>query len=54
MRACKRLAAEVAGRALDDALIEQTADWIARTRAGAEAREGIAAFLDKRTPSWRE
>lgn len=54
VRACKRLAAEVAGRALDDALIEQTADWIAATRAGAEAREGIAAFLDKRSPSWRE
>ncbi|ACR31519.1 enoyl-CoA hydratase/isomerase family protein [Burkholderia glumae] len=54
VRAAKRLVAEVAGRALDDALIEQTADWIAATRAGAEAREGIAAFLDKRTPSWRE
>ncbi|AJK49532.1 enoyl-CoA hydratase/isomerase family protein [Burkholderia plantarii] len=54
VRTAKRLVAEVAGRALDDALIEQTADWIAATRAGAEAREGIAAFLDKRTPSWRE
>ncbi|PXX28650.1 MULTISPECIES: enoyl-CoA hydratase/isomerase family protein [Burkholderia] len=54
VRACKRLVADVAGRALDATLIEQTADWIARTRAGAEAREGIAAFLEKRTPSWRE
>jgi methylglutaconyl-CoA hydratase len=54
VRTGKRLVAEVAGRALDDALIEQTADWIAATRAGAEAREGIAAFLDKRAPSWRE
>ncbi|WLE62785.1 enoyl-CoA hydratase/isomerase family protein [Burkholderia plantarii] len=54
VRTAKRLVAEVAGRALDDTLIEQTADWIAATRAGAEAREGIAAFLDKRTPSWRE
>ncbi|WP_431824276.1 enoyl-CoA hydratase/isomerase family protein [Burkholderia sp. F1] len=51
--ACKRLVADVAGRPLDAALIEQTAEWIARTRAGAEAREGIAAFLEKRTPSWR-
>ncbi|KVN26016.1 enoyl-CoA hydratase [Burkholderia pyrrocinia] len=51
--ACKRLVADVAGRPLDAALIEQTADWIARTRAGAEAREGIAAFLEKRTPAWR-
>ncbi|MBI0329579.1 enoyl-CoA hydratase/isomerase family protein [Burkholderia plantarii] len=54
VRTAKRLVAEVAGRALDDALIEQTADWIAATRAGAEAREGVAAFLDKRAPSWRE
>ncbi|KML00530.1 MULTISPECIES: enoyl-CoA hydratase/isomerase family protein [Burkholderia] len=54
VRACKRLVADVAGRALDATLIEQTADWIARTRAGAEAREGIASFLEKRTPSWRE
>ncbi|KVM74159.1 enoyl-CoA hydratase [Burkholderia ubonensis] len=53
VQACKRLVADVAGRPLDAALIEQTADWIARTRAGAEAREGIAAFLEKRTPSWR-
>ncbi|MFP3506382.1 enoyl-CoA hydratase/isomerase family protein [Burkholderia sp. SIMBA_062] len=54
VRACKRLVADVAGRPLDATLIEQTADWIARTRAGAEAREGIASFLEKRTPSWRE
>ncbi|MEN2474729.1 enoyl-CoA hydratase/isomerase family protein [Burkholderia stabilis] len=54
VRACKQLVTDVAGRALDATLIEQTADWIARTRAGAEAREGIASFLEKRTPSWRE
>ncbi|HDR9073187.1 TPA: enoyl-CoA hydratase/isomerase family protein [Burkholderia vietnamiensis] len=54
VRACKRLVADVAGRPLDATLIEQTADWIARTRAGAEAREGIVSFLEKRTPSWRD
>ncbi len=53
VRACKRLVAEVAGRPVDDALLEQTAEWIARTRAGAEAREGVAAFLEKRAPAWR-
>ncbi|WP_414447587.1 enoyl-CoA hydratase/isomerase family protein [Burkholderia sp. 22PA0099] len=53
VRAGKRLVADVAGRALDDALIDDTADRIAATRAGAEAREGIAAFLEKRTPAWR-
>jgi methylglutaconyl-CoA hydratase len=54
VKACKQLVADVAGRPLDATLIEQTADWIARTRAGAEAREGIASFLERRTPSWRE
>lgn len=53
VRACKALVRDVAGRALDAALIEQTADWIAKARAGAEAREGVASFLEKRTPSWR-
>ena len=52
VRACKRLVADVADRPLDASLIEQTAEWIARTRGGAEAREGIAAFLEKRTPAW--
>jgi methylglutaconyl-CoA hydratase len=53
VRACKTLVRDVAGHPLDAALIEQTAEWIARTRAGAEAREGIAAFLEKRAPAWR-
>ncbi|MEO0421440.1 MAG: enoyl-CoA hydratase-related protein [Pseudomonadota bacterium] len=30
-----------------------TADLIARVRDSAEGREGIGAFLDKRTPAWR-
>jgi len=52
VQACKRLVQDVAGRELNDALIEDTAARIARTRAGAEGREGIASFLDKRAPSW--
>ena len=31
---------------------EQTAAIIAELRAGAEAQEGMAAFLEKRTPHW--
>jgi len=53
VRACKRLVQDVAGRELNDALIEDTAARIARTRAGAEGREGVASFLEKRTPGWR-
>ncbi|SMG50304.1 enoyl-CoA hydratase/isomerase family protein [Paraburkholderia susongensis] len=53
VRACKRLVQDIAGRELNDALIEDTAVRIARTRAGTEGREGVASFLEKRTPSWR-
>jgi methylglutaconyl-CoA hydratase len=53
VRACKQLVQDVAGRELNDALIEDTAGRIARTRAGAEGREGVASFLEKRTPAWR-
>ncbi|MCC7275088.1 MAG: enoyl-CoA hydratase/isomerase family protein [Alphaproteobacteria bacterium] len=52
--ASKALIARVAGAAIDDALIEDTATRIAALRAGAEGREGIAAFLEKRAPRWRE
>ena len=33
--------------------IEATARLIAQLRAGDEAREGLAAFLSKRKPSWQ-
>jgi methylglutaconyl-CoA hydratase len=53
VKACKRLVQDVAGRELNAALIEDTAARIAQVRAGAEGREGVASFLDKRSPSWR-
>ena len=31
----------------------ETARWIAERRTSAEGQEGLAAFLDKRKPSWR-
>ncbi len=42
----------VANHPIDDALVEDTAQRIARLRATPEAREGLTAFLDKRAPSW--
>ena len=39
-------------RAVDDTVIEETAQTIAHLRATPEAREGIAAFLEKRKPAW--
>jgi methylglutaconyl-CoA hydratase len=48
----KALLRTIEGRAVDPALNAETAGWIARVRAGEEAREGIAAFLEKRKPRW--
>jgi methylglutaconyl-CoA hydratase len=50
---CKRLLAALRGHdSFDPQVAEQTARSIAEVRAGAEAREGIAAFFAKRKPSW--
>jgi methylglutaconyl-CoA hydratase len=37
---------------VDDAVRELTAQTIARVRATGEAREGFAAFLEKRPAPW--
>lgn len=52
-RAAKDLVFAVAGRPVDEGLIEETAKRIADLRASDEGREGIAAFLEKRKPDWR-
>ena len=52
MAEAKRMIPVVAGRAVDDALIAETAAHIADRRASAEGREGLAAFLEKRKPGW--
>jgi methylglutaconyl-CoA hydratase len=49
----KRLIAEVRDRPITEALMALTARAIAEARASAEAREGLAAFFDKRKPAWR-
>ena len=48
----KKLAGDIAGRAIDDALMQETSELIADVRARPEAREGLSAFLEKRKPSW--
>ncbi|ENO89339.1 enoyl-CoA hydratase-related protein [Thauera linaloolentis] len=50
--AAKELIAAIGGRRIDDAVGEETATRIARQRATAEAREGFAAFFEKRPPAW--
>jgi len=51
-KAAKDLIAAVDGHPIDDAISEETAQRIARQRATNEAKDGISAFLEKRTPAW--
>ena len=50
--AAKDLIRAVDGQMINQTLVEDTAHRIAHLRATPEAREGIAAFLDKRQPNW--
>ncbi len=50
--AAKALIRAVASRPVDDAVVEDTARRIAALRATPEAKEGLAAFLDKRPAAW--
>lgn len=50
----KRLVNDIAGKPIDDAVMRETAARIAARRASDEGREGLSAFLDKRSASWAE
>jgi len=52
MAAAKELVVRVSRGPLDAAMIRDTAQRIAQTRASAEGKEGLSAFLQKRNPSW--
>lgn len=54
VRTCKRLTFTVAGHDRDRqrALDQHTAKLIASLRVSAEGQEGLAAFLEKRSPEW--
>ena len=52
MAAAKRQLRVIAGRPIDEAMIEDCAARIADIRVSPEGREGIAAFLEKRKPQW--
>ena len=52
--ATKELIRVVAHRPVGDELVEDTARRIATLRATPEAKEGLAAFLEKRQPAWIE
>jgi methylglutaconyl-CoA hydratase len=52
LREAKSLIATVANKPINEALVAETAQRIARVRASEEGREGLAAFLEKRTAAW--
>ena len=52
MAKIKDLIRAVANRPVNAALVAETAKRIAEIRVSPEGREGIAAFLEKRKPSW--
>lgn len=54
IRYAKILVSEVTGRPFDSSLIDHSANHIAARRASAEGQEGMAAFFEKRSPSWRK
>jgi methylglutaconyl-CoA hydratase len=49
---CKAWVAEAAARPIDEALVVESARRIAALRASPEGREGVTAFLEKRTARW--
>jgi methylglutaconyl-CoA hydratase len=50
--AAKDLIRAVAHQPIDDAVVADTVQRIAHLRATPEAKEGVAAFLEKRAPDW--
>jgi len=52
LAASKALIRAVAHRPIADEVVEDTAQRIAALRATPEAKEGLAAFLEKRQPAW--
>jgi len=49
----KRLVKEVVDQPISDALLDDTAQRIARVRASDEGKEGVRAFLEKRKAKWQ-
>lgn len=48
----KDLFRDIAGQPITDRLMRESAARIAKIRTGAEGREGVEAYLEKRAPKW--
>ncbi len=51
-RAAKELVFNVAGKPVEDDIVDYTSNRIADIRASEEGRDGVSAFLQKRKPGW--
>ncbi|MFK8077252.1 MAG: enoyl-CoA hydratase-related protein [Granulosicoccus sp.] len=51
--AAKKLIYDVTGQPANATLRENLANRLASIRAGADAQEGLGAFLEKRAPNWK-
>jgi len=52
MTHCKRLIHDISNKLTLNESISYTAEMMAQIRASEEGQEGMAAFLEKRTPNW--
>lgn len=52
IQAAKSLISAVARKPLNDAIVQDTCHRIVQRRLSADGQEGIAAFLERRKPSW--
>jgi methylglutaconyl-CoA hydratase len=52
VQASKKLVVDFAGREITPEMIEDSCGRIARIRVSEEGQEGLAAFLNKRKPTW--
>lgn len=50
----KALVQYVAGKPIDEALLDETSRCIAQIRVSAEGQEGLSAFLERRPANWQE
>ncbi len=54
MKQAKRLCLDYAYRPVTEDLLEDAAQRIARARTSDEGREGVRAFLEDRSPDWKQ
>lgn len=52
LSAAKHLVFDIANREINEELIDDTCTRIASIRVSREGQEGLAAFLEKRSPAW--